>query len=116
MYPASSRTGSSTLSYPTASPIQSNFQQVVHPPEARMFTGTLPERKEADATQMHYVTSYSAAELRTFNSERQEDRPWCVPQMSTARGRNGGRRGGVKGVIAPDPGPAEPDDPDEDDF
>ena len=38
--------------------------------------------------------------------------------MSTARGRDGGRTqsGGVKGVIAPDAGPAEPDDPDGDDF
>ena len=40
----------------------------------------------------------------------QEDRPWRIPQMSTARGRDGGRTqsGGVKGVIAPDPD----DDPD----
>jgi cysteine protease ATG4 len=47
-----------------------------------------------------------------------EDRPRRVPQMSTARGRDGGRTqsGGVKGVIAPDPGPAELDDPDVDDF
>ena len=44
-----------------------------------------------------------------------EDRPRRVPQMSTARGRDGGRTqsGGVKGVIAPDPGPAEPDDVDD---
>ena len=51
----------------------------------------------------------------------QEDRPQRIPQMSTARGRDGGRTqsGGVKGVIAPDPDPgmAEPDDdPDGDDF
>ena len=51
----------------------------------------------------------------------QEDRPRRIPQMSTARGRDGGRTqsGGVKGVIAPasDPGMAEPDDePDGDDF
>ena len=51
----------------------------------------------------------------------QEDRPRRIPQMSTARGRDGGRTqsGGVKGVIAPDPDPgmAEPDDdPDGDDF
>ncbi|KAN0133892.1 Peptidase family C54 domain containing protein [Lactarius tabidus] len=48
----------------------------------------------------------------------QEDRPRRVPQMSTSRGRNGGRTqsGGVKGVIAPDFGPAEPDDPNGDDF
>jgi cysteine protease ATG4 len=48
----------------------------------------------------------------------QEDRPRRIPQMSTARGRDGGRTqsGGVKGVIAPDPGPAELDDPDGDDF
>jgi hypothetical protein len=41
-----------------------------------------------------------------------------VPQMKSARGRDGGRTqsGGVKGVIAPDPGPAEPDDPDGDDL
>ncbi|KAH8980199.1 hypothetical protein EDB92DRAFT_1937183 [Lactarius akahatsu] len=47
-----------------------------------------------------------------------EDRPRRVPQMSTARGRDGGRTqsGGVKGVITPDPGLAEPDDPDVDDF
>ena len=51
----------------------------------------------------------------------QEDRPRRIPQMSTAKGRDGGRTqsGGVKGVIAPDPDPgmAEPDDdPDGDDF
>ena len=51
----------------------------------------------------------------------QEDRPRRIPQMSTARGRDGGRTqsGGVKGVITPasDPGNAEPDDdPDGDDF
>jgi cysteine protease ATG4 len=48
----------------------------------------------------------------------QEDRPRRIPQMSTARGRDGGRTqsGGVKGVIALDPGPAELDDPDGDDF
>ena len=51
----------------------------------------------------------------------QEDRRRRIPQMSTARGRDGGRTqsGGVKGVIAPDPDPgmAEPDDdPDGDDF
>jgi cysteine protease ATG4 len=56
-----------------------------------------------------------------------DDRPARrVPQMSTARGRDGGRTqsGGVKGVISPepehgaepDPGPVEPDDPDGDDF
>jgi cysteine protease ATG4 len=47
-----------------------------------------------------------------------EDRPRRVLQMSTARGRDGGRTqsGGVKGVIAPDAGPAELDDPDGDDF
>ncbi|KAF8266378.1 hypothetical protein EI94DRAFT_1733232 [Lactarius quietus] len=48
-----------------------------------------------------------------------EDRPRRVPQMSTARGRDGGRTqsGGVKGVIAPEAGPAEPDDLlDGDDF
>ena len=48
----------------------------------------------------------------------QEDRPRRVPQMSTARGRDGGRTqsGGVKGVIAPEPGPTESDDLDGDDF
>ena len=51
----------------------------------------------------------------------QEDRPRRIPQMSTARGRDGGRTqsGGVKGVIAPDPdlGMTEPDDdPDGDDL
>ena len=49
----------------------------------------------------------------------QEERPRRIPQMSTARGRDGGRTqsGGVKGVIAPagDPGMAEPD-ADGDDF
>jgi hypothetical protein len=47
----------------------------------------------------------------------QEDRSRRLPQMSTVRGRNGRRTqcGGVKGVAA-DPGPAEPDDPDGDDF
>jgi len=61
-------------------------------------------------------------------AEGTDDRPRRVPQMSTARGRDGGRTqsGGVKGVIAPepelgpepepDPGPADPDDPDGDDF
>jgi hypothetical protein len=43
----------------------------------------------------------------------QEDGPRLVPQMSTARGRDGGQTqsGGVKDVIAPDPWLAEPDDP-----
>ena len=47
-----------------------------------------------------------------------EDRPRRVPQMSTARGRDGGRTqsGGVKGVIAPEAGPAETDELDGDDF
>ena len=53
-------------------------------------------------------------------AEGTDDRPRRVPQMSTARGRDGGRTqsGGVKGVIAPEPelGPADPDDPDGDDF
>jgi len=61
-------------------------------------------------------------------AEGADDRPRRIPQMSTARGRDGGRTqsGGVKGVIAPepeagpepepDPGPADPDDPDGDDF
>ena len=59
-------------------------------------------------------------------AEGADDRPRRVPQMSTARGRDGGRTqsGGVKGVIAlepeagpePDPEPADPDDPDGDDF
>jgi cysteine protease ATG4 len=54
-------------------------------------------------------------------TEGADDRPRRVPQMSTARGRDGGRTqsGGVKGVIAPEPGPEpepEPDDPDADDF
>ena len=44
----------------------------------------------------------------------QEDRPWRIPQVSTARGRDEGRpqSGGVKGVIVPasDPGMAEPGD------
>jgi cysteine protease ATG4 len=59
-------------------------------------------------------------------AEGTDDRPRRVPQMSTARGRDGGRTqsGGVKGVIAPEPGlehepepepgPAEPDEPDAD--
>ncbi|KAI9461081.1 cysteine protease required for autophagy [Russula earlei] len=58
-------------------------------------------------------------------AEGTDDRPRRVPQMSTARARDGGRTqsGGVKGVIAPAPesGPeVEPasqlDDPDGDDF
>ena len=50
--------------------------------------------------------------------EGSQDRPRRVPQMSTAHGRDGGRTqsGGVKGVIAPEPGPTEPDDLDWDDF
>jgi len=63
-------------------------------------------------------------------AEGADDRPRRIPQMSTARGRDGGRTqsGGVKGVIAlgpdpepeagpeaePDPGPGDPDDPDAD--
>ena len=67
-------------------------------------------------------------------AEGADDRPRRVPQMSTTRGRDGGRTqsGGVKGVIAlepdpepepepepgpeaePDPGPADLDDPDAD--
>lgn len=64
------------------------------------------KRKEARA---HVPFPTSAAE---------EERPRRVPQMSTARGRDGGRTqsGGVKGVIAPEPGPAEADDLDGDDF
>ena len=49
----------------------------------------------------------------------QEYRPRRIPQMSNARGSDEGRMqsGDVKGVIAPDPGLAEPDDdPDGDDF
>ena len=51
----------------------------------------------------------------------QEDRPRRIPQMSTARGRDGGKTqsGGVKGVIAPDPDPGMAeydDDPYGDDF
>jgi cysteine protease ATG4 len=65
-------------------------------------------------------------------AEGADDRPRRLPQMSTARGRDGGRTqsGGVKGVIAPepepepgsgpgpepDPGPADLDDLDGDDF
>ena len=48
----------------------------------------------------------------------QEDRPRLGPQRSPGRGRDGGQMQsrGVKGVIAPDPVPAESDDPDGDDF
>ena len=48
----------------------------------------------------------------------QKDGPRRVPQMSTARGGDGGHTesGGVKGVIAPEPGPTEPDYLDGDDF
>ncbi|KAI0259535.1 hypothetical protein BC834DRAFT_943164 [Gloeopeniophorella convolvens] len=52
--------------------------------------------------------------------EAAEERPRRVPQMSTARARDGGRTqsGGVRGVIAPDPEPepglsAEPLSPDD---
>jgi hypothetical protein len=43
-----------------------------------------------------------------------EDRPGRVPQMTAARGHEGVRTpsGGVEGVIAPDPWPAQPDDRD----
>ena len=51
----------------------------------------------------------------------QEDRPRRIPQMSTARGRDGRRTqsGSVKGVVVPasDPGMAEPyEGSDRDDF
>jgi len=76
------------------------------------------KRKEARA----------AVPFPSSQSEGTDDRPRRVPQMSTTRGRDGGRTqsGGVKGVIEPEhglelelepePGPAEPDDPDGDDF
>ncbi|KAF8269972.1 hypothetical protein EI94DRAFT_1699158 [Lactarius quietus] len=53
----------------------------------------------------------------TKSRKRKEHRthvPSCLARwrMSTARGRDGGRTqsGGVKGVIAPEPGLVEPDD------
>lgn len=47
-----------------------------------------------------------------------KDGPRRVPQMSTARGRDGRRTrsGVVKGVITPNAWPADSDDPDGDDF
>jgi cysteine protease ATG4 len=86
-------------------------------------SGSTKSRKRKEARPFVPFPSSSQA-------EGTDERPRRVPQMSTARGRDGGRTqsGGVKGVIAPepeaepepgpepDPGPADPDDPDGDDF
>ena len=65
------------------------------------------KRKEARAANVPFPSSVT---------EGEDCPPRSVPQMSTARGRDGGRTqsGGVKGVIAPDAGPAELDDPGDD--
>ena len=71
-----------------------------------------PKREEPRVAHAHVPFPSSVAE------GVQEDMPRRIPQMSTARGRDGRRTqsGGVKGVIAPDPDPdpdpgmAEPDD------
>ncbi|KAN0134647.1 hypothetical protein V8E53_007432 [Lactarius tabidus] len=89
MSPPFSRTGSSTFSYPTALPsFQNNCQQTVHlQKEAHKFVVTPPalmapvasigrgSNAGLDLSQVHYVTSYSAAELRTFHSERVRKMP-----------------------------------------
>jgi cysteine protease ATG4 len=89
--PVSSRTGSSTFSYPTASPSPLSKQLST----SSSSSGGAHVRWNSvgangaggselsggasdvglDATQMHYVTSYSAAELRTFHCERVRNIP-----------------------------------------
>ena len=61
------------------------------------------KRKEARAANVPFPSSVTEG----------EDRPRRVPQMSTACGRDLGHTesGGIKGVIASDARPAEPDDP-----
>jgi cysteine protease ATG4 len=89
--PASSRTGSSTFSYPTASPsplskqlstsssssggahVRWNSVGANGAGESELSGGA--SDVGLDATQMHYVTSYSAAELRTFHCERVRKMP-----------------------------------------
>ena len=88
--PASSRTGSSTFSYPTASPSPLSKQLSTSSSSSGGAhvrwnsvgaNGGGSELSGAasdvglDATQMHYVTSYSAAELRTFHCERVRKMP-----------------------------------------
>jgi cysteine protease ATG4 len=88
--PASSRTGSSTFSYPTASPSPLSKQlstsssssggaHVRWNSAGANGTGSVlsGEASESglDPTQVHYVTSYTATELRTFHSERVRKMP-----------------------------------------
>jgi cysteine protease ATG4 len=83
--PASTRTGSSTFSYPTASPSPLSKQlstsslssggahvrwdSVGANGGGSVLSGEASE-SGLDPTQVHYVTSYTTAELRTFHNER----------------------------------------------
>ena len=85
---------------------------VFPPPIAKTKSSSSAKSRKRKEARAHVPFPSSVAEGAP------EDRPRRVPQMSTARGRDGGRTqsGGVKGVIAPEPGPTETDDLDGDDF
>ena len=84
---------------------------VFPPPIAKTKSSSAKSRKRKEA-RAHVPFPSSVAEGAP------EDRPRRVTQMSTARGRDGGRPQSevVKGVIAPEAGPAETVDLDGDDF
>ena len=92
--PASSRTGSSTFSYPTASPSPLSKQLSTSSSSSggaharwnsagananggggSVLSGEAASDSGLDATQVHYVSSYSPAELRTFHCERVRKMP-----------------------------------------
>ena len=90
-------------------------------------TGTVVADLVADGgrcakTRKNICQAIFLTQAKTSSCSRRERwnayRPRLGPQRSPARGRDGGQMQsrGVKGVIAPDPVPAESDDPDGDDF
>jgi len=82
--PVSSRTGSSTFSYPTTSPSPLSKQLSTSSSSggahvrwnsagangARLYLSGVASDAGLDPTQVHYVASYSAAELRMFHHRR----------------------------------------------
>ena len=93
--PASSRTGSSTFSYPTASPSPLSKQLSTSSSSSSgahacwnsagasangggggsVLSGEAASDAGSDVTQVHYVSSYRPAELRTFHRERVRKTP-----------------------------------------